>query len=1176
GRSATLQLCALPVLLFALSACGDDDDDVPSGTGGSGGSTAGATSGGRGGSGGSGGATTGTTTGGRSTAVTGGSGGKTTVPPEGGAAGETPVTGGAAGQTGETGGTTSIPPGGAGGVGGEGGEGGASGGTTGMWGEPPKNGVDPWDSKPTRGVVKDPGQYVSRDAGAGRFPLATAGKAAPIVVSKADFWGVQRTAKDFQADVKRVTDIEPAYSEDTIPAGAKNVILVGTLGKSPLIDKLVQDKKLDVSDIAGLWETFLIQVVENPMAGVDRALVITGSDQRGTSFGIYDVSKQIGVSPWYFWDDVPARKSNSLYVLPGHHTRGEPAVKYRGFFINDENPQLSTWAHNTFGDSPNKDFPMAFHHPLYEKVFELMLRIKANYLWPAVWGRAFAEDDPMNHEMAKAYGVVMGTSHEAPMMRGIEEWNRHAVGQTTDANGNITNPGSDPYGGNGLWRFSKNPDALKLYWADGIKRMVDQEFEGVVTLGMRGPGDVSLPVEDGIELMNSVIAAQRGILEDETGKPAWAASPQVWTLYKEVQDYWDKGMRVPEDVTVVWCDDNWGNMRELPVQSEAKRSGGYGLYYHFDYVGGGRNYKWVDTNLLPNIWEQLNLSYSYGVNRLWVVNVGDMKNEEHPLEFFMDYAWSPEQWPLERLADWQEQWAAQQFGADYAVAIKDILHDYSRLQSLRKPELTNRSITLNPAKDISDPAQTGDAVVYDDAASPFSLLNYRELETLAEDWKNLAQDAAVVRDSLPAELKDAYYQLVFYQVQATAYLYEHRLAVFKNKLYQAQGRASTNDWGTKAQAAFDEGRKLAAYYNDTLAGGKWKGWQTQPYIGYGDVERYGSNAGWQQPELNNAAIEDAPYPHIVTNFTPVTGRSIGVSVEGSDKVWPIETATTAQLPKISRYQTQPNPYIEIFNRGDLFTEYTLNIPQNAQSWLSVTNAAGRVGNTNKEVRAEVQVSNWANVPAGTTQVTLTLTGTGVGTPIPVNVVVENTSVPADFRGFVEGGGYVAMLAEHYSRKVDSGAVGFRLLPDIGRLSSGLTPFPVNAPPQTPGDAAAPHLEYDVYLTSAGETTLTSYLSPRNNVLHSDGLKYAVSIDNGTPEIVNITKALNGIPMNRSWERNTSDNVNRTTTKHTVTAGKHTIKFWMVDPTIIVQKLVLDTGGARPSYLGPPESFRKTN
>jgi hypothetical protein len=1096
----------LPLLLMILSGCSDDSTN-PQQTGGRNGTTGGATA-----SGGS-------------HATTGGS-------------------------SGATGGTSA-----------------ASGGDAGAGGEGDQVGVDAWHTRPGRGEVVDPGRYVAYESGAGAFTLVAGGAAAPIIMSSDDYAGVQRVAGDLKDDIQRVSDVEAEVVSDAVPSGAKEVVLLGTLGKSPLIDTLVSKGKLDVSNVRGRWETFLSQVVENPMDGVTRALVITGSDQRGTIYGAYDLSKQIGVSPWYYWDDVAPIKRSALYVLPGAHSQGEPAVKYRGFFVNDENPALGTWAPATFGPGLDPKFPNGFNHKYYAKVFELMLRLKANYLWPAVWGRAFAEDDPENHATAKAYGVVMGTSHEAPMMRGIEEWNRHAVAEVTDTNGTVTTAGSDPYGGNGLWRYSKNKTALEAYWRDGIKRMASEDFEGVVTLGMRGPGDVSLPVEDGIELMKQVVADERSILAEESGKPV-TRIPQVWTLYKEVQDYWDQGMRAPDDVTIVWCDDNWGNMRELPAQSDPQRGGGYGIYYHFDYVGGGRNYKWVDTNLVPNIWEQLHLSYSYGVDRLWMVNVGDVKNEELPLEFFMDYAWNPERWPLERISDWEKQWATQKFGPDQGANIAEVLHTYSKLQSRRKPELTNRDITLDPKLDISDKSQTDTAVIYTDA-SPFSLTNYREFETMVAEWDELAARVAEIQKAMPAEQQDAYFELVGYQVQASADLYQHRLAAFKNILYATQGRASTNDLGAQAQEFFDKGTALASYYNETLAGGKWEGFQTQPYVGYGDVERYGSNASWQQPEKDNVALPDAIYPHLV-DFTAPDGLDMGVAIDGSDLVWPDE-ASTATLPTFSPFQTQPPQYIEVFSRGTESFDYDIAIPSDAADWLTVTPNHGTIDDDEKEVRAVVSV-DWDKAPAGATTVPLTVTG--AGSTITVNAAIDKPALPSKFAGFVESNGYVAMEADHFSRVINAGSITWQRLPDIGRTGSGMTPFPVNAPTQPLSDSSA-RLEYDVNLFSDGDVTVLAYLSPRNDVLHGGGLKYAVSFDDETPVTVNVTTALNGIPMNRSWERNTSDNINLTSTKHSVAkAGSHVLKFWMIDPTVIVQKLVIDTGGVRKSYLGPPESFRK--
>ena len=1075
-------------------------------------------------------------------------------------------------------------------------------------------------------MVVDQDAYLAAGPGPGRFPLVAAGTpetpgvAAPIVVSGDDFPGVVRAAGDLQADIERVTGVRPELSGERVTGGRPELsverasgvrpelsverapvgsepVLVGTIGRSPLIDSLVAAGKLDVTGIAGNWETSLQQIVADPMPGVRQALVIAGSDQRGTIYGIYDVSRRIGVSPWYWWDDVPVRHHDTLYVRPGQHRQGPPAVKYRGFFINDESPALDRWAPRYFGPGLAPGYPNGFTSAFYAKVFEAMLRAGANYLWPAVWDRAFAEDDPANHATASRYGVVMGTSHEAPMMRGIEEWNRHAVAPVKDSAGNVVTPGHDAYGGDGEWSFVHNAAAITKYWQNGITRMAKEDIEGVVTLGMRGNGDTGLPDGQGIDLMQDIIATQRNILAADSGRPL-SDIPQVQTLYKEVQRYWDAGYRPPDDVTVVFADDNWGNMRRLPAPTAPARAGGYGIYYHFDYVGGGRSYKWVDTANLANTWEQLNQVYQHGVDRLWVVNVGDLKSEELPLQFFLDYAWDPARWPLDRLGDWERQYAAENFGPDHAAAIATILHSYGVLQARRKPELLNRQISVDPWKDLAtDPT----AVVYDDHASPFSLTNYRELERVTTQWARLAAQAERIGRLLPDEYADAYFELVLYQVKATANLYALREAEFTNLLYARQGRAATNDLAAVAEARFAADQALSEHYNTVLAGGKWNGFQTQPHVGYGDVGRYGPTASWQQPQLNNDAIADEIFPAVRRISLP-PGAEMGVAVDGSDAWWPASPVPVAQapaspalasptpasptpvsptpasptpasrapavLPAFSPYQTQPDQYVDVFNRGSESFDFRISA---AVPWVQVHPAAGRV---QTQVRATVRV-DWSYAPKGTDVVPITVTGPGGGSVV-VQATVQNPDLPhAELRGFVEANGHVSMAADHYARAVDTGGVQWTRIPDIGRTGAGMAPFPVTAASRAPG-GDSPRLEYTMSLTTAGPVTVTAYLSPRNSVRDADGLKYAISVDSEPPQVVNVTTATGAddTRMNRQWERNTSDNVNRTSTTHMIDKpGVHTLTFWMVDPGVVLQNLVVDTGGLADSYLGPPESFR---
>lgn len=1002
----------------------------------------------------------------------------------------------------------------------------------------------------------DPDAYVVPGPVPGGFPLVAGGRAAPLVVSAADHAGAVRVVGDLRDDLERATGVRPDVSVDRVPAGSEPV-LVGTIGRSPLIDGLIRAGKLDVAGIEGKWETSLEQVVRDPLPGVRRAFVIAGSDQRGTIYGAYDVSRQLGVSPWYWWDDVPVPHSDTVHVRPGRHSQGTPAVKYRGFFINDENPNLGTWAPAFFGPGKAPGHPGGFNHQFYAKVFETMLRLRANYLWPAVWGRAFAEDDPQNHATATAYGVVMGTSHEAPMMRGIEEWNRHAVPAVRDGGGNVVTPGRDPYGGTGEWSFRRNAAAVEAYWRDGVERMVDEDIEGVVTLGMRGNGDVSLPDGDGIDLMREIISTQRRTLAEVTGADV-TTIPQVWTLYKEVQRYWDRGLRAPDDVTVVFTDDNWGNMRRLPDRALPARAGGYGMYYHFDYVGGGRNYKWVDTANIANTWEQLSTAYSHGVDRLWVANVGDMKTEELPLQFFLDYAWDPSRWPLERLGEWERRYAAQNFGGPNAADIADVLHTYGALQSRRKPELLNRRITVDPTAP-ADPA----GVTYDDQASPFSLENYQEMARVTAEWQRLAARADRIGRALPQSYQDAYFELVLYAVRATANLYALREAEFTNILYAAQGRAATNDMAALAEARFADDLALADHYNHAVAGGKWNNFQLQPHIDYGDVDRYGPNAPWQQPERDNVALPDVIFPAVRRIQIPDRAE-LGVAVDGSTQWWPAAQEPAA-LPEFSRYQSQPAQYIDVFNRGAMPFRYRI---RSGAPWVRVTPDQGTV---DTEVRATVRV-DWSRAPAGTSRVPLTVTGPH-GASVAVHAVVRNETLRP--QGFVEANGYVSIPADQASRFVDGDAVSWQRIPEIGRDGAGVRPVPVTAARQVPG-RTGPRLEYTMTLVTTGTVTVWAYLSPRNDVRGAGGLRYAVSVDGEAPQVVNVTAATGAddTAMNRQWEAVTSDNVARTATTHVIDRpGRHVLTFWMVDPTVVAQKFVVDTGGLRPSYLGPPASRR---
>ncbi len=915
----------------------------------------------------------------------------------------------------------------------------------------------------------------------GSFTMANKNKVAPIMISENDFIGVKRAAKDLQSDIFKVTGITPDLLIDK-----KGVlpIIIGTIGQSTLIDEIAKNNKINTAGIAGQWESTLIEVVKNPLPGIDSALIIAGSDKRGTIYGIYEISYQIGVSPWYYWADVPVQKATSLFVLAGKHVISSPAVQYRGIFLNDEAPALSGWSKKQFG---------GFNHQFYEKVFELILRLKGNYLWPAMWGSAFNDDDPINPIKADEYGIVMGTSHHEPLMRAHDEWRRY---------------------GSGKWNYETNTAKLKSFWEDGFKRTLGKEQ--IVTIGMRGDGDEPMTEGTAIDLLERIVKDQRAIIEKVSGKAA-SETPQVWALYKEVQDYYDKGMRVPDDVTLLLCDDNWGNIRKLPKLNEQPRSGGYGIYYHFDYVGGPRNYKWINTNPIQKIWEQMNLAYEYDANKIWIVNVGDLKPMEFPIEFFLDYAWAPDALPAEKLKNYSINWAAKQFGDYYANEIAELIELYSKYNGRVKPELLD--------------------------ANTYSLAYYNEFERITQDYRNLANRALELYKNIPTIQKDAYYQLVLHPVTASANLYELYYTVAKNRLYAKQGRNSSNALAKEAKKLFEKDAAISKFYNDTLAAGKWKHMMDQTHIGY---------TYWQQPPVDK--MPD-------TEEIPIQEKAqLGVAIEGSLKSWAGKNMVDEPFPTFNFYTKQKH-FIELFNRGSKSLSYQIKTPK----FIKASTLKGAL-DTQQRIDLEIDYSQISTTKINTSIIVIGSDGAKITLPI----VIDNTRFKDEkITGFVEQDGYVAIEAVNFSRAKHKRPIFWKKIENYGKTSGGMIPVPVTSETQNL-DKNTPHLEFDIYLKHTGKVILNTYISPTIDFTNTDGLKFAVSIDDGEPTIVNISKEYQD---NKAWEKSVAESIKIFQTPFNINQnGKHTLKYWMISPGVVLQKLVLDTGGLKPSFLGPQETF----
>jgi Gylcosyl hydrolase family 115 C-terminal domain/Glycosyl hydrolase family 115 len=813
--------------------------------------------------------------------------------------------------------------------------------------------------------------YVSTEAVDGRYPLAASGRASPISVSPADFSAVQRAARDLASDLTKVTGAKSTVSVDSLPHG-RQVVVAGTLGKNPFIDGLVRDNKLNVSNVAGRWETFLIQNVEHPADGIDRALIVAGSDERGTIYGLYDVSAAIGVSPWTWWADVPVRRRPALYVLPGAHVDG-PLVKYRGLAFVDETPALTGWAKERFG---------GINHKFYEKVFELVLRLKGNYFRFGS-DNASTDGDKVDAKLADDYGIVVGAS--------------------------------------------------------------------------------------------------------------------------------------PDDATSLLSDDNWGNIRRLPAVADTGRPGGFGISYHFAYVGAPRSYAWINATSVSRVWEQMHLAYEHGVRRAWIANVGGIKPTEFPISFFLDYAWHPDRIPAASLPAYTRRWAAQQFGPEGATEIGEVITKTFVLAARRKPELLD--------------------------TATYSLTNYREAERVVATYDSLLAAANKAGAKLTPNQHDAYYELIVFPIEAAATVNKLYVTVARNHMYAADRRASTNDLADSARRLFTKDAELTRYFDTKVAGGKWNHLMGQPHIGYTSPQAPPKNV---MPRVDTVALPSR--------------ADMGVAIVEQNRPPPPRLAQV--LPPFDPY-TRPTYHIDVFNRGKTPFSFTAAA---AQPWVEVSPAKGTI---KTERRLSVSV-DWKRAPVGTITVPITIAGPK-GDQVLVQAPVDYPAFPKrdSVSGFIETAGLVSIDAEHFSRELGRGNVSWLRVPDLGTTASGITPMPVTAASVTPG-GTSPRLDYDMFLFDSGTVQVHAYVSPTLDFnASSTGIRYAVSFDGQPPQIVSIWPDT----AQQTLERAATDNILESVSSHTLgSAGQHTLKFWMVDPGVVLQRLVVSARPLPRTYLGPPESF----
>ncbi|XP_044716281.1 glycosyl hydrolase family protein [Hirsutella rhossiliensis] len=914
---------------------------------------------------------------------------------------------------------------------------------------------------------------------------------ADIFVDREELEGIHIAARNLAKDFAKVTGATSGNEKVAGPSPvrvSKSCIIIGTVSRSPTIKKLQDNKTFDTSQVDGKWESWMTTSVTNPKEGYDNGLVIVGSDMRGAIFGTYSLSEQIGVSPWHWWADVPPKKHGSIYALPVATFNGEPSVKYRGIFINDESPGMDSWAQEKFGPK--------FDSILYHYVFELLLRLKANFMWPAMWR-------------------VIGTSHHEPMQRAASEWTS-------------TQP-------DGTWDWDRNREKVTRYFEEGVERA--RPYQSYVTLGMRGDGDAPINGRDPQRILKEVLETQRNIIKKTYGSEDGVT--QLMALYNEVQGLYDGGLQLPgDDVTILFADDNFGSLRRLPNEDEAKRSGGSGYYYHFQYTGYPRCYRWINSNTLGKAWHQLQLAYARGSNRLWVFNVGDLKPIEVPMSFAFDLAWNVKSISANSFNDYFRHLATREFGEKHAAGIAKAWYDFDRLVALRK-------------QDHIDP-------------NTFLLLKHHEADTVVGRWSRLEKDAAQIYSQLNDEQKSAFFQLVLHPIRASHLCTLLRVTQYRNQLFAKQRRNTTNTLFYRCLKLLDDDHALTQEYH-AISNGKWNHYLRQPHYGYGPTGG--------QPYRN--MIDGLCYVQTREDSNPSVGQ-MGIAVEGIEGVHPghinedsdrthpsrkwLEPGVT--LPFITPYGPQTR-YFEVFHQGTKAFDWTAK-PQ--YDWIKLSRHQGHLEPSDDDTRVIVTV-DWSAVPPLFDEMTyIEIIGTLDGYE-KVHLTVRSSRVPDGFTGFVETSGHLAIDAGNWVR------APYIHLPTLGRPLAGS----VTLPNDTDFGRAdeLPFLRYPVYVFSQRDNAnlelqfnMTLETDPKSR------MEYDVRWDDGAVQKHRLTEddPGNGNGLPRDWNRAVMDCVWRK--NHNlglVRAGEHLLEIRFRKANMILEKLVLDLGDLRSTYLGPPQS-----
>lgn len=959
------------------------------------------------------------------------------------------------------------------------------------------------------------------------FIIVKGNESCQIVIDKKDAKVVEIAANILTNDIKNSTGKTVEVSNDM----GSNIILAGTLGKNKFIDQLVRSNKINTDSVKGKWERYSIQIVKNPFKGVDQALVIVGADRRGTAYGLLEISRMIGISPWEWWADVTPEMKNEIIISVENKTYKGPSVKYRGVFLNDEDWGLQRWAALNFEPETGDMGPKT-----YAKIFELLLRLKANTIWPAMHSSTKPfYSYPKNKQVADDYAIVIGTSHAEPMLSNINtEWNHKTMGE---------------------YRYDTNSEVIKKVFTKRVKEAAP--YENIYTTGMRGEHDSPMIVgeddtDQQVKLLENIITDQRAILKKELKKDP-KAIPQAFIPYKEVLTYYQEGLQLPEDITLVWTDDNYGYIRQFSRPEEQKRSGGAGVYYHTSYWGRPHDYLWLNSTNPVLMWEEMSKAYEFQSRDLWILNCGDIKPHEYNIELFLDMAWDMDAFEKSSaVKNHMNAWAAREFGNEHATAITDLMFENNRLAFIRRPEFMAWS-------QVEPVTKSG--------VTELTQFHYGdEVETRIKAYQAIEDKVEKLYPNMATHRKDAFYQLVYYPVIAASKINQKWLCHFKNDFDAKQGKISANYYAEQSANAFNRIQKETQYYNETLHQGKWHHIMTM--------------------EPRFLPVFSKPSYVFVE---PKEEATLGLALEGYEMEvnHKIINSFADVLPVFNRY-TNSHYFIDVYLKGEGSVTWKA-VPK--ADWIKISETQGMLhsksGNPTKRLWVSI---DWKKVPQGENKkeaplghdfqlippsykVNSAIDFISADSTITVGVSVYNPKFAAleNYTGFIEDKGFVSIHAENFTRNKAGKQAYWDVFDGVGYTGKVITALPRSVDPETDLKLIQqnnPVLEYDFYTFNFGEADVCVQAIPTHADYEGRGVRCAVAIDDATPVIVDFQTS----GRSEEWKQNVLKNASVQSAKQIINkAGKHTLKIWMVDSGVMIDQVLIDLGGWKSSYAFPKET-----